>query len=49
MTRTPEELRYTEEHEWVRRVAPNRVRIGITDYAQSQLGDVVFARNRSRT
>ncbi|WP_225732474.1 MULTISPECIES: glycine cleavage system protein GcvH [unclassified Nocardia] len=42
MTQTPEDLRYTEEHEWVQRIAPNRVRVGITDYAQSQLGDVVF-------
>ena len=42
MTRTPEELRYTEEHEWVRRTSPTAVRVGITDYAQSQLGDVVF-------
>jgi glycine cleavage system H protein len=37
----PEELRYTAEHEWVR-VDGDRVRIGITDYAQDQLGDVVF-------
>ncbi|MFR9753517.1 glycine cleavage system protein GcvH [Nocardia sp. 004] len=42
MTQTPEDLRYTEEHEWIRRIAPTRVRVGITDYAQSQLGDVVF-------
>ncbi|MEV0248026.1 glycine cleavage system protein GcvH [Nocardia sp. NPDC050712] len=42
MTDLPDDLRYTEEHEWVRRVAPTRVRVGITDYAQSQLGDVVF-------
>lgn len=42
MTQTPEDLRYTEEHEWVRRISPTRVRVGITDYAQSQLGDVVF-------
>ncbi|MCM6772199.1 glycine cleavage system protein GcvH [Nocardia sp. CDC159] len=42
MTDLPEDLRYTEEHEWVRRVGPTRVRVGITDYAQSQLGDVVF-------
>lgn len=42
MALTPEDLRYTEEHEWVRRIGPTRVRIGITDYAQSQLGDVVF-------
>ncbi|MFQ6392858.1 glycine cleavage system protein GcvH [Nocardia sp. KC 131] len=42
MTQTPEDLHYTEEHEWVQRISPTRVRIGITDYAQSQLGDVVF-------
>jgi glycine cleavage system H protein len=39
---TPADLRYTEEHEWVKRTGPTTVRIGITDYAQSQLGDVVF-------
>lgn len=39
---TPEELRFTEAHEWVRVVADDRVRIGITDYAQAQLGDVVM-------
>ncbi|MFC4947832.1 glycine cleavage system protein GcvH [Pseudonocardia sp. GCM10023141] len=38
----PEELRYTEAHEWVRELADGVVRIGITDHAQSQLGDVVF-------
>ncbi len=42
MTSIPEDLRYTEQHEWVRRIDPTRVRVGITDYAQSQLGDVVF-------
>ncbi|WP_228001149.1 glycine cleavage system protein GcvH [Nocardia australiensis] len=42
MTQTPDDLRYTEEHEWVQRIGPTRVRVGITDYAQSQLGDVVF-------
>ncbi|UGT44492.1 glycine cleavage system protein GcvH [Nocardia yamanashiensis] len=42
MTALPEDLRYTEEHEWVRKLGPTRVRVGITDYAQSQLGDVVF-------
>lgn len=39
---TPDELRYTAEHEWVQRTGPTTARIGITDYAQSQLGDVVF-------
>jgi glycine cleavage system H protein len=37
----PDDLRYTAEHEWVR-VDGGRVRIGITDYAQDQLGDVVY-------
>jgi glycine cleavage system H protein len=38
----PDELKYTAEHEWVARVGADSVRIGITDYAQQQLGDVVF-------
>jgi glycine cleavage system H protein len=38
----PDDLLYTSEHEWVRTVAGSRHRIGITDYAQDQLGDVVF-------
>ena len=37
----PDDLRYTAEHEWVR-VSDNVARIGITDYAQEALGDVVF-------
>jgi glycine cleavage system H protein len=36
------ELLYTPEHEWVLRTGPTTVRIGITDFAQGQLGDVVF-------
>lgn len=39
---TPEDLKYTEEHEWVASTEGGRVRIGITDYAQDQLGEVVF-------
>ncbi|MGH3956876.1 glycine cleavage system protein GcvH [Mycobacteroides salmoniphilum] len=42
MTEIPADLHYTEEHEWVQRTGERTVRIGITDYAQSQLGDVVF-------
>ena len=49
MTRTekgpdviPEDLRYTTDHEWVRTIAEGRVRIGITDFAQNSLGDIVF-------
>jgi glycine cleavage system H protein len=37
----PEELRYSADHEWVR-VEDGLVRIGITDYAQDALGDVVY-------
>jgi glycine cleavage system H protein len=38
----PEELRYTPEHEWVLASAEGTARVGITDYAQRQLGDVVY-------
>jgi len=38
----PDDLRYSQEHEWVRVEGDNRARIGITDYAQRELGDVVF-------
>ncbi|HJL75942.1 MAG: glycine cleavage system protein GcvH [Acidimicrobiales bacterium] len=38
----PGELRYSADHEWVRVEDGGRVRIGITDYAQDALGDVVF-------
>jgi glycine cleavage system H protein len=38
----PEELRYTREHEWIAVTGPDVVRVGITGYAQQQLGDVVF-------
>jgi len=41
MMNTPKELRYSEEHEWVK-VESEKVRIGITDFAQSELGDIVF-------
>jgi glycine cleavage system H protein len=39
---TPEDLKYTEEHEWLLTTEGNTVRVGITAYAQDQLGDVVF-------
>jgi glycine cleavage system H protein len=38
----PDDLRYTKEHEWVRDEGSGRMRIGITDYAQDALGDVVY-------
>ncbi|MFL2631675.1 MAG: glycine cleavage system protein GcvH [Candidatus Marisimplicoccus sp.] len=37
----PEELRYTEEHEWVK-LDGNVATVGITDFAQSELGDIVY-------
>jgi glycine cleavage system H protein len=38
----PSDLHYTAEHEWVRRTGSDSVQVGITDFAQSSLGDVVF-------
>jgi glycine cleavage system H protein len=38
----PSDLYYTEDHEWVRRTGDDTVRVGITDFAQAALGDVVF-------
>ena len=42
MADVPDDLKYTAEHEWVRDAGPARVRVGITDYAQQALGDVVY-------
>ena len=43
MSSIPKELRYTKDHEWVREGDdPQVVEVGITDYAQGELGDVVF-------
>jgi glycine cleavage system H protein len=43
MLSIPKELRYTKDHEWVRESSdPLIVEVGITDYAQGELGDVVF-------
>lgn len=39
---TPEDLLYTDEHEWIKRLDGSSARVGITDYAQDQLGDVVY-------
>jgi glycine cleavage system H protein len=41
MSNVPADLRYTREHEWARQEG-DRVRVGITHFAQEQLGDVVF-------
>jgi len=42
VTDVPADLRYTAEHEWVLRTGQDTVRVGITDFAQSSLGDVVY-------
>ncbi len=42
MTNFPEDLKYTPEHEWIRSGNGARVRIGVTDYAAEQLGDIVY-------
>lgn len=39
---TPDDLRYSSDHEWIKVEENNRARVGITDYAQDALGDVVF-------
>lgn len=41
LSHTPQHLQYTKEHEWVR-IDGNLAYIGITDFAQSELGDIVF-------
>ena len=39
---TPNDLKYTKSHEWIRQESDGTVTVGITDHAQDQLGDVVF-------
>ncbi len=38
----PEDLRYTKEHEWVKVESDGEIVLGVTDYAQEQLGDIVY-------
>lgn len=38
----PSELKYTQEHEWIRDNGDGTVTVGITDFAQGELGDIVF-------
>jgi len=42
MSSVPTHLKYTAEHEWVEIISADTVRIGITDFAQRALGDIVF-------
>ncbi len=38
----PTKYRYTKEHEWAELISPTQIRVGITDHAQSSLGDIVY-------
>ena len=42
MSTVPADLKYTDEHEWIRTEADGTLSIGITDHAQNTLGDIVF-------
>ncbi len=42
MSNIPAELKYVESHEWLRKEADGTITVGITDFAQAALGDVVF-------
>ncbi|PMS37539.1 glycine cleavage system H protein [Trinickia symbiotica] len=42
MSNVPADLKYTDEHEWLRTEADGTLTVGITDHAQSTLGDIVF-------
>jgi len=42
MSNVPVELKYTKEHEWVRETSETSYKIGITDFAQGALGDIVY-------
>lgn len=42
MMNFPDELKYTETHEWVKKIDEKTVLVGISDYAQHELGDIVF-------
>ena len=42
MSSVPSELKYTKDHEWIQAISATKFRIGITDYAQSALGDIVY-------
>lgn len=42
MSEIPSELRYSESHEWAEQLEDGVIRIGVTDHAQEQLGDLVF-------
>ena len=42
MSNIPADLRYSKEHEWIKSEAANSAKVGITDFAQAALGDIVY-------
>ena len=42
MSQVPPTLKYTKEHEWVEETSANTIKMGITDFAQGALGDIVY-------
>ncbi|ACB86301.1 glycine cleavage system protein GcvH [Natranaerobius thermophilus] len=42
MVNVPEEFYYSKDHEWIKKLEDGKVCVGVTDYAQDQLGDIVF-------
>jgi glycine cleavage system H protein len=42
MSNIPADLKYSKEHEWIKSEAANSAKVGITDYAQAALGDIVY-------
>lgn len=42
MSKIPSELKYTKDHEWVKLIDNNTILVGITDFAQSELGEIVY-------
>ena len=42
MSQVPQSLKYTKEHEWVEEVSTGTIKMGITDFAQGALGDIVY-------
>jgi glycine cleavage system H protein len=42
VSNVPPHLKYTKEHEWIEEISPGHYRVGITDFAQGALGDIVY-------
>ena len=48
MYNVPGELKYTDTHTWVEDIGDNQYRVGITDYAQNELGDILFVKKKKK-